>query len=183
MTKEITIDLKKYKKLYTKKTFLYMFFYPFILMSILIVLAKIIYMLGFNEVLIATGAIVASIPLLISPMTIYSFYSGNKNKYKSTKFIFSDESVLFILLKQRNPISGGTYYYHTIHSVSSYTISDDKVVVHGKITRRRVDERYPNNQYKEHIIESFSVPNVFGNINCLEQALKNKKEGVITIGI
>ena len=137
--------------------------------------------MGFDGDPIGMLAIVAMAPLVLSPITIYPFYSGNKNKYKATKFVLLDGSILFILLKDRNSIAGGTFFYHNIQSVNSYVITDEKIIVKGNITKRKVDERYPNNEYKEYLIDSISVPNVFGNVQLLEQALKNRKQGVSSI--
>lgn len=182
MKEDIVVDLKKYKKLYTKKTILYLLIYPFILVCILFILGLVVQILNFNPIYVDIATIFSCGLLILSPITTYSFYSGNKNKYKSTKFVLNGDTILFILLKERNLISGGTFFYHNIHSVSNYTITNDKITISGNITKSRFVEKYPSNRYKERKIESFSVSNVFGNVQYLEEALKNKKEGAVTDG-
>ncbi|MBU3102492.1 hypothetical protein KPL44_25065, partial [Clostridium sp. DSM 17811] len=98
----------------------------------------------------------------------------------STKFVLEGDNILFIRLKERNPISGGTFYYHDIQSVSSYTITNDKIIVNGYILKRKVDEGGSEDEYKERVINSISVPNVFGNVQLLDKALKNKKQVVVS---
>jgi uncharacterized membrane protein YqjE len=183
MTDEVIIDLKKYKKIYVKKTVLYLFLYPIIAIFILMIIAKIIIILGFDAY--AIGMVIGLVGIFVFLniiITWWAFYFGNKNMYKSTKFVLEGDNILFIRLKDRNPISGGTFYYHKIESVSSYTITKEKIIVNGHIIKTKVDEGSPNNQYKERVINSFSVPNVFGNVQLLEKALKNKKQGVVSNG-
>lgn len=177
-----TIDLVKYKKIFMKRTFKYLFLYPLIIALSLAVLGRIINTLGFDPYYFGIAAIIASTPIILSPITIYAYYSGTKNKYKSTKFVYQGDSLLYVYLKERNPYSGGTFHYFTIHSISNYTITETHITIYGHITRRQVDERYPANKYKEHRVEKISAPNVFTNIEGLEEALQQKKEGLVKHG-
>ena len=180
MIEEVIIDFKKYKKIYVKKTVLYLFVYPIIVVIILVILGRIVVKLGFNVFpILLVATCVSGFVFLNIIITWWAFYFGYMNTYKSTKFVIEGDKILFIRLKDRNAISGGTFYYHRIQSVSGYTITNEKIIVNGNITKRKVDERYPDNEYKERIIDSISVPNVFGNVKLLEQALKNKKQGVV----
>ncbi|MBU3215882.1 hypothetical protein LL033_15955 [Clostridium estertheticum] len=178
MKEKISIDLKKYKKIYVKKTLLYLFLYPILVMIILLILGKIIIKLGFSSAPILTAFIfVGGFVFFNIIITWWAFYFGYRNTYISTKFVLEGDNILFIRLKERNPISGGTFYYHNIQSVSSYTITNDKIIVKGCILKRKVDEGGSEDEFKERVINSISVPNVFGNVQLLEKALKNKKQG------
>ncbi|MBU3101265.1 hypothetical protein KPL44_18515 [Clostridium sp. DSM 17811] len=178
MKDEIKIDLKKYKKIYVKKTLLYLFLYPIIVMVILFIIGTIVDKLGFNAYPIDMVSIVlGGFIFLNSIITWWAYYFGYKNTYKSTKFVLEGDNILFIRLKERNPISGGTFYYHDIQSVSSYTITNGKIIVKGYILKRKVDEGGSEDEYKERVINGITVPNVFGNVQLLDKALKNKKQG------
>ncbi|MBU3215888.1 hypothetical protein LL033_15925 [Clostridium estertheticum] len=183
MKDEIKIDLKKYKKIYVKKTLLYLFLYPIIVVILLVILGKIIMIFGISvdPIIMVAGGILVFV-FLNSIITWWAYYFGYKNTYKSTKFVLEGGNILFIRLKERNPISGGTFYYHNIQSVSSYTITNDKIIVNGYILKRKVDEGGSEDEYKERVINSISVPNVFGNVQLLDNALKNKKQEVISNG-
>jgi len=171
---------EKIQKNICLKTILYLFIYPIIVGTILFVLGLVLDEFGFNGEHISMLSIFAGIFIFLNIIiTWWAFYFGYRNTYKSTKFVIEGDKILFIRLKDRNAISGGTFYYHRIQSVSGYTITNEKITVNGNITKRKVDERYPNNEYKERIIDSFSVPNVFENVKLLEQALKNRKQGDI----
>ncbi|MBU3102405.1 hypothetical protein KPL44_24555, partial [Clostridium sp. DSM 17811] len=119
MKDEIKSDLKKYKKIYVKKTLLYLFVYPIVVIIILMILAIVIGKLGVNvdPIGMAIGG-VGTFVFLNSIITWWAYYFGYKNTYKSTKFVLEGDNILFIRLKERNPISGGTFYYHDIQSVS-----------------------------------------------------------------
>ncbi|MEF2115446.1 hypothetical protein, partial [Clostridium frigoriphilum] len=157
--------------------------YPIIVMVILLILGKVIMKLGFSSAPILGAFIFVGLYLFLnSIITWWAYYFGYKNTYKSTKFVLEGDNILFIRLKERNPISGGTFYYHDIQSVSSYTITNDKIIVKGYILKRKVDEGGSEDEYKERVINSISVPNVFGNVQLLDKALKNKKQEVISNG-
>ncbi|MBU3102454.1 hypothetical protein KPL44_24815, partial [Clostridium sp. DSM 17811] len=119
MKEEISIDLKRYKKIYVKKTLLYLFLYPILVMILLIILGKIIMKFGLNvdPIIMVAGGILVFV-FLNSIITWWAYYFGYRNTYISTKFVLEGDNILFIRLKERNPISGGTFYYHDIQSVS-----------------------------------------------------------------
>jgi|GEM_PF-5075788 len=98
--------------MYVKKTVLYLFVYPIIVIIILMILAIIIAEFGFNPLLVgmAVGCVGLFIFLNII-ITWWAFYFGYMNTYKSTKFVIEGDKILYIRLKERNAIAGGTFYF------------------------------------------------------------------------